>query len=310
MKILVTGGGGYVGNVLCRDLLLRGYEVRCVDNFQKGQCDALIPLVENPKFEFVHGDVTDISQAQDVIKGVDGIIHLAAIVGFPACKAQPALSNAVNIKGTQNIIAMREWHNEDIPLVFASTGSVYGKVEGICTEDSPLNAVSQYGLDKLKAEQLVSQSPNTVSFRFATGFGLSPCMRVNLLVNDFVYQAITNGILNIFQADFRRTFIHVRDMSRAFIFGLENHKKLKHKVYNAGADHLNWTKRELAEYVTSQTGAMVHYADIGSDADQRDYEVSYARLSEEGFKCKENMEDGIQELIKVTPLLQIRHQYS
>jgi len=310
MKVLVTGGGGYVGNVLCRDLLNRGYEVRCVDNFHKGQCDALIALAKNPHFEFMYGDVTDVLQVQSMVQGIDGIIHLAAIVGFPDCKAQPALSKVVNVQGTQNVIAMREWHNDTIPLVFASTGSVYGKVEGICTEESPLNAVSQYGVDKLKAEQLVTQEENTVSFRFATGFGLSPCMRVNLLVNDFVYQAITNGILNIFQADFRRTFIHVRDMARAFIFGLENCGKLKHKVYNAGANHLNWTKRELAEHVAEQTGAMVHYADIGEDADQRDYEVSYDRLTDEGFECQENIKDGIKELIKVTPLIKIRHQYS
>ena len=135
-------------------------------------------------------------------------------------------------------------------------------------------------------------------------------MRVNLLVNDFVYQAITNGILTIFQADFRRTFIHVRDMAKAFTMGFENMGSWKHKVYNCGANHLNWTKRELAEYVKEQTGCFVHYEEIGTDADQRDYEVSYNKLESEGFSCDVDMKTGIQELIKVTPILQIRHQYS
>ena len=197
-----------------------------------------------------------------------------------------------------------------MPFVYASTGSVYGKVEGTCTEESPLNAVSLYGVNKRIAEEMVATQDNTVSFRFATGFGVSPCMRVNLLVNDFVYQAITNKILTIFQADFRRTFIHVRDMAKAFTMGFENMGNWKHKVYNCGANHLNWTKRELAEYVKENTDCFVHYEEIGTDADQRDYEVSYDKLENEGFSCDVDMKTGIQELIKVAPILQIRHQYA
>ena len=309
-KILVTGGGGYVGNVLCRHLLDKGYEVKCVDNFHKGQCDAIIPLATNPKFEFEYGDVTVLEQMKEAVRGCDAIIHLAAIVGFPACKSQPALATEVNVEGTRNIIFAREAYNPDMPLVYASTGSVYGKVKGICTEESPLNAVSLYGVNKRVAEEMVATQDNTVSFRFATGFGVSPCMRVNLLVNDFVYQAITNRILTIFQADFRRTFIHVRDMAKAFTMGVENMGNWKHKTYNCGANHLNWTKRELAEYVKEKTGCFVHYEEIGTDADQRDYEVSYDKLEAEGFTCDVDMKTGIDELIKVAPILQIRHQYS
>ena len=307
MKILVTGGGGYVGNVLCRDLLTRGYKVRCVDNFHKGQCDALIELITYPNFEFVHGDVTNIEDVKQMVDGVDGIVHLAAIVGFPQCAKQPSLAKAVNVDGTKNILKYR---NEDTPLIFASTGSVYGAVEGTCTEESPLNTISLYGETKRDAEFMVREASNTVSYRFATGFGVSPCMRVNLLVNDFVYQATLNKCLNIFQADFRRTFIHVRDMSRAFIFGLENYNQMKHKVYNAGANTLNWTKRELAEHVSELTDAVVNYAETGKDLDQRDYEVDYSKLLDEGFKCKVSMKKGIDELLKVIPLLQIRHQYA
>jgi nucleoside-diphosphate-sugar epimerase len=183
-------------------------------------------------------------------------------------------------------------------------------VEGICTEDSPLNAVSLYGDTKKVAEIAVRDEPNTISYRFATGFGVSPCMRVNLLVNDFTHQAMTNKCLNIFQADFRRTFIHVRDMSRAFIFGLKNYSRMSHNIYNVGANNLNWTKRELAEYIAGKTGAFVNYAETGKDLDQRDYEVDYSRIKNNGFGCSVTMEQGIDELMKVVPLLQIRHQYA
>ena len=278
MKILVTGGGGYVGNVLCRYLLDKGYQVICLDNFHKGQCDAIIPLATNPDFEFRYGDVTVAEHVNKAMQDCDAVIHLAAIVGFPACKAQPSLADAVNVEGAMNVINAR-------------------------------NLISK-GINKRKAEQMMSEEDNTVSFRFATGFGVSPCMRVNLLVNDFVYQALTNGILTIFQADFRRTFIHVRDMAKAFTMGFEHMGSWKHKVYNCGANNLNWTKRELAEYVKQETGCFVHYEEIGTDSDQRDYSVDYSKLENEGFTCEVDMQTGIQELIKVSPILQIRHQYS
>ena len=306
IKILVTGGGGYVGNILCRDLLALGYEVRCVDNFHKGQCDALMGLMIHSTFEFMYGDVTNVKHVENMLDGVDGVIHLAAIVGFPSCLKQPALATSVNIDGTQNLLEQRD---PNIPFIFASTGSVYGKVDGVCTEDSPLNAVSLYGETKKVAEREVSKQANTISYRFATGFGVSPCMRVNLIVNDFVLNAHAQKCLNVFQADFRRTFVHVRDMSRAFIFGLENVDTMKHKVYNVGDNNLNWTKRELAEYIGEKTGAFINYAETGEDLDKRDYSVDYSRLNNEGFKCKVGMEKGIDELIKTVPLLQIRHQY-
>lgn len=303
---MVSGGGGYVGNVLCRALLDRGYNVRCVDNFHKGNCDALIPLVTRPGFEFMYGDVSNPEHVKKMWWEVDACIHLAAIVGFPACSAQPGLSEIVNIGGTEELL--RERHGR--PFVFASTGSVYGKVDGICTEDSPLNTLSLYGITKKAAEDMVTHhGDNTVAFRFATGFGVSPNMRVNLLVNDLVYQAVTQKCLNIFEAHARRTFISVYDMSRCFIFGLENIGKLKHKVYNAGANNLNWTKRELALYISEKTGAVVSFNETGTDLDQRDYEVSYDRLKDEGFECVKTMEQGIDELVKVSQIMRIRHQY-
>ena len=305
-KVLVTGGGGFVGNVLVRRLLQYGYDVRVLDNFIKG-CHGLMELAANPHFEFLYGDVTDFKTCKKAVKDVDGVIHLAAIVGFPDCAKQPGLAEAVNIKGTQNMLVA----SCDKPFVFASTGSVYGKVEGICTEESPLNAQSWYGITKYEAEKAVTARDNTVAFRFATGFGLSPNMRVNLLVNDFVYKAIYDKALIIFQADFRRTFIHVQDMAKTFHLGLTGllGGNLKHKVYNAGGDHLNWTKRELVEYVASKTGCLVHYAEIGEDPDQRDYAVDYSKWYAEGFVPDYTMEVGIDQVIKAAPLIHITHQY-
>ena len=305
MRILCTGGGGFIGNVLCRSLLKRGYQVRCMDNFWNRHCDQIIELTTDENFEFMYGDVSNKKDVEKALIGVDKVVHLAALVGFPMCEKFHSLAYTVNVEGTKNIVDLKG----DIPLIYSSTGSNYGAIEDICTEDTPCNPLTQYGKTKLAAENIVSEAPNSLSFRFATGFGVSPHMRVNLLVNDLVYQAINNRAINVFQADFRRTFIHVSDMSRAFIFALENIHNLKHKVYNCGDNKLNWTKRELADYIKSKTGCYVSYGESGKDLDQRDYEVSYDRLNSEGFYCNHTMEQGINELIKATPLLQITHQY-
>jgi nucleoside-diphosphate-sugar epimerase len=310
--ILVTGCGGYVGNVLCRHLLQLGYHVRGMDNFHKGHCDALFDVVWRDEFEFMYGDVTVEDHCRKAVEGVEGIIHLAGIVGFPACSRQPALSYAVNVEGTRNILIARNRVNDKIPLVFASTGSVYGKIVDICTEESTCNPQSIYGQHKLEAERLVRNEPNTISFRFATGFGIGPCMRVNLLVNDFVYKALTERCLTVFEADAKRTFIHVKDMAYSFEKGMfaVRYSKLPQNVYNAGASELNWSKRQLAEYVKSKTGCLVTYADVGKDLDQRDYEVDYSPFERDVHDCRITMEEGIEQIIKATPLIQVRNNYA
>lgn len=310
-KILVTGGAGYVGSVLCGELLNRGYEVKCMDNGNKGSLDSIIPYVAHSCFEFIDGDVTNKEDCNNAVKGVDGIIHLAGIVGFPACKKNPALAEAVNVLGTKNILTARARENYNIPFVNASTGSVYGAVEGICTEDSPLNGNTLYATTKREAEKMSQDAGNSVSFRFATGFGVSPNMRVNLLVNDFVYKAIYDRCIVVFQADFRRTFIHVRDMSEAFIQGFEKLRSgdLRYSVYNAGANSLNWTKRELANYVSEKTGCYIHFGEIGEDLDKRDYEVDYSKFESDVCRCQVSMEQGIDELIKVVKVLRTQNKY-
>jgi nucleoside-diphosphate-sugar epimerase len=308
MKVLITGAAGYVGSNLCKTLLNRGYAVKAMDNFSKGHADALIPLMTHPLFEFVYGDVSVLNDCKKAIEDVDGVIHLASLVGFPACKRQPGLSELVTVKGTENMTNVNTYR---LPFVFASTGSVYGKVEDICKEESPKNPLSEYGIHKLAAEEIVTSTPNTISLRFATGYGVSPCMRVNLLVNDLVYQAVKNRTLTIFEADARRTFIHVKDMAKAFILGLETLvNELPHeKVYNAGSSDSNMTKRELAEHIKAKTGCHIFYGNTGKDIDQRDYEVDYSKFATLGYTPDYTMEQGIDELIKVAPILQGVHRY-
>jgi len=305
-KIAISGCGGYIGNALVRYLLWQGYSVKGMDNFHKGHCDALLGIIENPNFEFIYGDVTRQEDCDKLCRDADFVVNLAALVGFPACAKQPALAQVVNVEGTRNMIKAAD----DKPFVFTSTGSVYGVVKDICTEESPINTNTIYGKTKYEAEGIVRQAPNTVIYRYATAFGLSPNMRVNLLVNDFVNRALTEKVLVVFEADFKRTFIHISDFCRSIEFAIHNYSAMQEqKVFNCGSNDLNWTKRQLADYVAEKTGCYVHYADVGKDWDVRNYEVDYSKLNNLGFHCTRNMEDGINELIKATPLLRARNPY-
>jgi nucleoside-diphosphate-sugar epimerase len=319
MKVLITGGG-YVGSYLAGLILQDSdYEVRVIDNFHKGNCDAIIPYCANDRFEFMFGDITSKEDCQKMVKGVDAIIHTAALVGFPSCRKYPVLSKLINVIGTSNLVESRP---KDIPLFFTSTGSVYGALEEICTEESPTNPKSEYGQHKLWAEKILLEHDSTYIYRYATAFGVSPSMRVNLLINDLVFQAVTNKALVIFQADFARTFIHLKDMSRALKFGLDSiffgvdkekvfskEIKLHHRLYNVGHPDNNWTKREVAEAIKRKTGCVTFYEDLMEDADLRNYSVNFDRLLNEGFDPKIKVEDGIDELIKCTPLIQINRNY-
>jgi nucleoside-diphosphate-sugar epimerase len=304
--VAISGCGGFIGNALVRHLLDAGYKVRGMDNFHKGHCDALLGVINHINFEFIYGDVTREDDCAKLVKGADYIVHLAALVGFPACAKQPALAEVVNVEGTRNMVNAANGR----PFVFTSTGSVYGAVKDLCTEESPINTNTIYGITKYKAEEIVRKYPNTVIYRYATAFGLSPNMRVNLLVNDFVHRALTEKVLVVFEADFKRTFIHISDFCRSIKFAFNNYKEMQEqKVFNCGSNQLNWTKRQLADYVAEKTGCYVHYADVGKDWDVRNYEVDYSKLNNLGFECVFNMEDGIGELIKATPLLRTRNPY-
>lgn len=305
-RILVTGGAGYVGSVLVPELLRQGYFVRVADNLMHKQSSLLSCFIDQ-RFEFRQGDVRNTSFLQEVLRGIDVIIHLAAIVGEPACRRDSELCYAVNQQGTALLNSLRSPQQQ---IIFASTGSVYGKIEGICREDTSLNPVSDYGISKLAAERIIATKDNYLIYRFATAFGLAPRLRLDLLPNDFVWRALKEKTVVVYEANFRRTFIHVRDMARSFIFAVENFDQLKNNIYNVGHESMNFTKEEIARKIQAKINFHLHFADFGTDPDQRNYEVSYAKVRAAGFETKIGLDEGLDELIKGLPTVNIPNPYS
>jgi nucleoside-diphosphate-sugar epimerase len=258
-------------------------------------------------FEFVKGSILDEQQVRQGLEGVEAVIHLAGIVGYPACQRDPRLAHEVNLEGTQLLERLRR---RDQPILFASTGSNYGAVVGaVCTETTPLNPLSEYGVTKTTAERHLLEAGNVICYRFATAFGVSPRMRFDLLVNDFVYQAKVNKDLIVYERSFKRTFIHVRDMARAFAFALDDYRELRDDVYNVGSEEMNYSKEEVAFLIRKKVDYYLHFAEIGKDEDQRNYEVSYAKIEAKGFKTQVDMESGIEELMQAVDLIVLRNEY-
>jgi len=306
MKVLVTGGAGYVGTTLVPQLLDKRYEVTVFDNLLFGG-DYILPFFRYKNFHFIEGDIRDEDVLWNAAKSADVIIHLAAIVGFPACRKEPALAKTVNVDGTRNLIKVT---SKNQLIIYASTGSNYGALEEICTEESPLNPLSLYGQTKTLAEKMLMEDRTTIGYRFATGFGVSPRMRLDLLINDFTYKAITQGYLVVYEAHFMRTFIHVHDMGRAFIFGIENQDKMKNNIYNVGSEKMNYSKKDICELIKEKTGFYVHYADIGEDTDKRNYVVSYKKLNSLGYDTTISVEEGIDELVRALKAIKFKTPYS
>jgi nucleoside-diphosphate-sugar epimerase len=254
------------------------------------------------------GDVGDIQKLKKSITNHDIVIHLAALVGYPICREKGEIeSYKINTEGTQNVI---DCMSESQYLLFGSTGSNYGEVLGICTEDTPLNPLSTYGRTKTEAERRVMSRPNSTAFRFATAFGVSPRLRLDLLVNDLTHKAVTEGYAVIYESSFMRTFIHVRDIARAFLFAITNQSIMKDNVYNVGSDSMNNSKKDICELIKKQVpSAHFNYADIGEDVDKRNYVVSYEKLSKLGFTTTITIEEGVQELIKSIPLIKTINPY-
>jgi len=304
--VVVTGGAGFYGSVVVRRLLAAGYRVRVLDALHYGP-EPIMELFIHPHFDFVRGDVLDVELVNKTLADADAVVHLAALVGYPLCKKHPELARSVNVDGTRNVLdAMRP----EASLIFASTGSNYGEVRGICTEDTPLNPLSIYGETKTEAELMCMTRPNTVSFRFATAFGLSPRLRLDLMINDFAYQALVQNYLLVYEKHFRRTFIHVVDMARAVLHTLKNWEEMKDTTYNVGQATMNFTKEDIVHKLQEKLSFYVHFAEVGSDQDKRDYEVSYARIGATGFETSVNMERGLDELIAGLQLLKVRNPYS
>ena len=307
MKVLVTGGAGYVGSVLVGKLLEKGIKVCVVDNLMYDNGFTLIPYFNTPKFQFIKGDVRDKKLMKSLVHNFEHVVHLAAIVGFPACRKNPQLTREVNVHSTKYISSLL---SNDQGVVYASTGSNYGIIENeICTEETPLNPISLYGKTKTKAEEIFLNENGAVAYRFATAFGLSPRMRLDLLINDFVYQAINNKTLVMFEKSFKRTFIHVNDMADSIIYAIENYDSMKNNTYNVGGDFNNYNKEEIALMIKERVDYYLHFAEFGEDEDKRNYEVSYKKINDKGFHIKTTVQDGINELIKACPALDIRSKY-
>ena len=306
MKITITGGAGYIGSMLIPMLLEQGHQVHVVDNlFFGGQ--TLLPYFINPNFSFVNVDVRDKPALRRELQDADAIVHLAALVGYPLCKKMPREAQEVNVDGTRNLL---ECAPRSARLVYASTGSNYGEVEGICTESTPLNPLSLYGRTKTEAEAMMLDAANSVSLRFATAFGIAPRLRLDLLINDFAWQAIHQKYLVVYEKHFRRTFIHVHDIARAIVHVVDPSNCQGHKVFNVGSEALNYTKEDIVMLLKNRLDFLVHFAEIGTDADKRDYEVDYSRIRNTGYHTEVDIQKGLDELVFALPLLPIKNPYS
>ena len=305
-RIVVTGGAGYVGSMLIPRLLAAGHHVHCVDNLMFG-ANSILTLFIDEGFTFAEADVRDRDAMARELAGADVVIHLAALVGYPLCKKMPREAVEVNVDGTRNVLDLMP---TSARLLYGSTGSNYGEVTGICTEETPLNPLSLYGETKTQAEQMCQARGNCKSMRFATAFGIAPRLRLDLMINDFTWQAIHNRYLVVYEKHFRRTFIHIRDIARAFVFLLDEWDNLEHSVFNVGHDSMNYTKEDIVRLIGKRVDFLTHFAEIGSDDDKRNYEVDYSRIRDAGFEIEVDIDKGLDELIDALKLVRFQNPYS
>lgn len=298
MKILVTGAAGYIGSILVPELLREGHEVIAIDNFMYNQ-HSLLDVSNYRTLEIVRGDARDEQLIKRYIKGVDFIIPLACIVGAPACDRDPIAARTTNLEAIELIIKLRDPSQK---IIFPNTNSGYGRGQegtAYCDETTPLNPISLYGRLKVEAEKKLLAAGNVVTLRLATVFGISPRMRLDLLVNDFVHRAVHDRAVVLFEPHFKRNFIHIRDVAKAFIHTMSNFEKIKNEPYNVGLSDANLSKLELCEEIRKQVPDFVFMeSKTGEDPDKRNYIVSNAKMEETGFKPQVSIRDGIAELIK------------
>jgi len=296
-QILVTGGAGYLGSTLVPELLAAGHSVTVLDNFMYHQ-NSLAHVCHHPGFEVVRGDVRSESTVQPLLKKADVVIPLAAYVGAPLCARDPVGATTTNHDA---IVTMLKHTAKSQRILMPTTNSAYGTgdAHNHCTEESPLFPISHYAIEKVKVEKELMQHPNATSFRLATVFGMSPRMRIDLLVNDFTYRAVHDRYVVLFEAHFKRNYIHVRDVARVFLHGIDNHGKTNGQIFNVGLSDANVSKRDLCEIIKRQVPDFTFVeAAIGKDPDQRNYIVSNAKIEATGFRPRVPLDAGVRELIK------------
>lgn len=303
---------GYIGSTLVPYLINKysNYEITIVDNLLYGNF-SLGHLFLGNNLKFFNLDISDEKSVESFFKthDFDIIIHLASIVGYPACKMRPDLANKVNVNGSLNI---SKFSSDKTKIIFSSTGSNYGgQLTGVvCDEDSPINPLSIYAENKVNAEKIFLERKNVVILRFATAFGVSLRMRLDLLINDFVYQAVNRKNLTVYEKNFQRTFIHVKDIAKSFDFTIQNFDKMANEIFNIGSEEMNFSKEHICELIKRYCDFYLHYADFAKDEDQRNYIVSFKKVKKIGFECSIKIDDAIKELILFSQNVQKRYYFS
>ena len=295
-NVLVTGGAGYIGSILSEFLLELGFNVTVLDNFMYKQA-SLNHLCHNPRFNVVNGDIRNLAHIQPLLKDADVIIPLAALVGAPLCNKDVVGADTTN---KEAIFKMLDKVSKEQRIIMPTTNSAYGSGDenNFCTEESPLNPISKYAIDKVAVEEMFMQRENSISYRLATVFGMSPRMRTDLLVNDLTYRAVNDGYVVIFEGHFKRNYIHVRDVCDAFIHAIYNFNTMKGQIYNVGLSSANVSKLELCEIIKKHVpGFSIVEGEIKKDPDQRNYIVSNAKLEATGFEPMYDLDSGIMELL-------------
>ena len=308
MNILVTGGAGYIGSVLVPILLKNNFNVTVLDNFLFKQKS--LNQIKDRRLNIVEGDVRDKSIIKDLVTKSEIIIPLAALVGAPLCDIKPKEAKEVNLDSMFLLKSILS-NNQKVILPVSNSGYGIGKSGEFCTEESPLNPISLYGQTKVQSESIIMERENSISFRLATVFGMSPRMRIDLLVNYFVNKALTEKKIQIFEGHFKRNYVHIKDVANVFLFTIKNFEKMKSNTYNFGLEDANFSKIELAEKIKKYINNFeIQISEFGKDPDKRDYIVSNKKILSTGYKFLEDLDSGIQELIREIPNLSKNESYS